>query len=112
MKKRDKIITTAIVLILSTHLSNAQSKTTASLENPISIMVDGNVAADTAIGTSYSFGVYMVPSTVGAVTPATFHSKETRAYANGTLQVDDPKRNMMFKQATITGLIASNTAKP
>jgi hypothetical protein len=112
MEKLDKIITTVIVLILSTHLATAQFKTTASLENPISILMEETSVADSTIRTTYSVGVYLIPSTVGAVTPATFHAKETKAYANATSDIDAPKRTMMFKQTALTSLIASNAPKP
>jgi hypothetical protein len=117
MEKLGKIITTTIVLILSIHSLNAQSKTTASLENPIAIIFDNNSITDSTQITSSSetyrhpsIGMYLVPSTVGAVTPAIFHAKETKAYA--MLQADDRNRKITSKQGSLSNLIASNTAKP
>jgi hypothetical protein len=119
MEKLGKIITTATVLILSIHNSNAQSKATASLENPIAIIFDNNSITDSTQITSSSetyrhpsIGMYLVPSTVGAVTPASFHAKETKAYAETILQADDCNRKITSKQGSLYNLIASNTAKP
>ena len=112
MEKLDKIVTTAIVLVLSISVSNAQSKMTATLENPILIIHENSLVKDTTIKASSSVGMYLVPSTVGAVTPATFHMKGTAGYAEVLLPPNSANLTAALKQSSTANLIASNTAKP
>jgi hypothetical protein len=114
MNKPDNIITTVIVLILSTSVSNAQSKAVASLESPITILRETALTTDSTTQTFQAIGVYLVPSTVAAVTPATFHMKEAAGYLSKTVlfgKVDDQK-TASNKQALSTNLLVANTAKP
>jgi len=71
-----KNLITTIILIGASTIAKAQLTTTASTIKPISIYNSINSTTDTTASVNNTIGLFLVPSTVAAVSPATFHMQQ------------------------------------